>query len=136
MATRRRGICHALAAGVSGLPQRPQGLPGWCPLVNIGRQTNTQSEVSSQNLAELMSQMNFGESRPPLLNCGTFTRKEKDKFAFNTFMNQFNNVFGSRKNLNDAAKLVYLIAYLRDFALCCETFIHNRFILYSCHSDA
>ena len=44
-----------------------------------------QSNVTSQDLINLMSQMSVGEGRPPPLNCGTFTGKEKDKFAFNTF---------------------------------------------------
>ena len=64
-----------------------------------------QSYVTSQDLINLMSQMSVGEGRPPPLNCGTFTGKEKDKFAFNTFLNQFNNVIGSRKQLTDATKL-------------------------------
>ena len=76
-----------------------------------------QSYVTSQDLINLMSQMSVGEGRPPPLNCGTFTGKEKDKFAFNTFLNQFNNVIGSRKQLTDATKLAYLVGYLRDYAL-------------------
>ena len=44
-----------------------------------------QSNVTSQDLINLMSQMSVGEGRPTPLNCGTFTGKEKDKFAFNTF---------------------------------------------------
>ena len=56
-----------------------------------------QSELNNTTLAELLGQMSLGESRPPPLTCGTFTGKEKDKFAFSTFLNQFNNVTGSRK---------------------------------------
>ena len=55
------------------------------------------NDVSSQDLMNLMSQMTVSEGRPPPLNCGIFTGKERDKFAFNTFLNQFNNVIGSRK---------------------------------------
>lgn len=60
--------------------------------------------------------MNFSEGKPPL-NCGTFSGKETDRFAFNTFLNQFNNVIGTRKHLTGAAKLAFSIGYLRDYAL-------------------
>ena len=52
-----------------------------------------------------------------LLQCGTFSGKEKDKLAFNGFINQFNTVIGSKKSLSNASKLAYLVGYLRDYAL-------------------
>ena len=64
-----------------------------------------------------MSRLNFSGGKPPPLECGTFSGKEEDKFAFHTFLNQFNNVIGSRKHLSDSAKQTYLYGYIRDYAL-------------------
>ena len=75
------------------------------------------SGISADKVIEMMSKLNMTEAKPPPLECGTFTGKEKDKFAFNTFLNQFNNVIASRKNLSDSAKQTYLYGYLRDYAL-------------------
>ena len=75
------------------------------------------SNLSAEKVLDLMTKMNMSEGKPPPLECGTFTGKEKDKFAFNTFLNQFNNVIESRKYLSDSAKLTYLLGYLRDYAL-------------------
>ena len=54
--------------------------------------------------------------KPPPLTCGIFNGKEKDKFAFHNFLNQF-NVIDSKKHLSESTKLSYLIGYLRDYAL-------------------
>ena len=51
------------------------------------------------------------------MECSTFSGKGLDKFAFNTFINQFNIVIGQRKNLSKSTKLAYLIGYLRYYAL-------------------
>ena len=59
----------------------------------------------------------LSDGKPPPLTCGTFNGKEKDKFAFHNFLNQFNNVIDSKKHLSESAKLSYLIGYLRDYAL-------------------
>ena len=64
-----------------------------------------------------MSRLNFRDGKPPPLECGTSSGKEEDNFAFHTFLNQFSNVIGSRKNLSDSAKQTYLYGYLRDHAL-------------------
>ena len=32
----------------------------------------------------------LSDGKPPPLTCGTFNGKEKDKFAFHNFLNQFN----------------------------------------------
>lgn len=60
--------------------------------------------------------MNSTESKPPPLNCGTFSGIEKVKFTFNTFLNQFNIAVGYKKHLSDATKLAYQIGYLGDYA--------------------
>ena len=52
------------------------------------------------------------EGKPPVLECGTFSGKEKDKFAFHRFMSQFNNAIGSRKQLSNSAKQFYIYGYL------------------------
>ena len=72
---------------------------------------------AADKMLDLMAKMNVSEGKPPPLECGTFNGKEKDKFAFNAFLNQFNNVIGSRKHLSDAVKQTYLYGYLRDYAL-------------------
>ena len=59
----------------------------------------------------------LSDGKPPPLTCGTFNGKEKDKFSFHNFLNQFNNVIDSKKHLLESAKLSYLIGYLRDYAL-------------------
>ena len=59
----------------------------------------------------------LSDGTPSPLTCGTFNGKEKDKFAFHNFLNQFNNVIDSKKHLSVSAKLSYLIGYLRDYAL-------------------
>ena len=72
--------------------------------------------VSTDKFLEVMSKLTTNEGKPPPLECGVFTEKEKDKFAFST-LKQFSNVIASRRNLTDSAKLTYLIGYLRDYAL-------------------
>ena len=59
----------------------------------------------------------LSDGKLPPLTCGTFDGKEKDKFAFHNFLNQFNNVIDSKKHLSESVKLLYLIGYLRDYAL-------------------
>ena len=73
--------------------------------------------ISADKVLDLMSKLHMSEGKPPPLECGTFSGREKDKFAFNTFLNQFSNVIASRKNLSDSAKQTYLYGYLRDYAL-------------------
>ena len=75
------------------------------------------TSISADRVIDMMSKINMSEAKPPPLDCGTFTGREKDKFAFNTFLNQFNNVIASRKNLSDSTKQTYLYGYLRDYAL-------------------
>ena len=58
----------------------------------------------------------LNDGKPPPLTCGTFNRKEKDKFAFHNFLNQFNNIINSKKYLSESTKLSYLIRYLKDYA--------------------
>ena len=84
---------------------------------NVTEHSEAQSVVTSKDLLEVMAHMNVSEGKLPSLDCSTFSGKEKDKFAFNTFFNQFKNVIGSRKNLSDANKLTYLVGCLRDYAL-------------------
>ena len=64
--------------------------------------------VSTKVLTDLLS-----DGKPPPLTCGTFNGKEKDKFAFPNFIQQFENVIGSKKHLSDSAKFPYLLGYLR-----------------------
>ena len=59
---------------------------------------------------------NLGEARPPPLQCSYFSGKENDKFAFKTFLSQFNNVINSKNNLSNSAKLSYLKGYVTDYA--------------------
>ena len=59
----------------------------------------------------------LSDGKPPPLTFGTFNGKEKYKFAFHNFLNPFNNVIDSKKQLSESAKLSYLIGYLRDYAL-------------------
>ena len=75
------------------------------------------SNSSTDKLLEVLNRLNFNEGKPPPLECGTFSGKEKDKFAFHSFLTQFNNVIGSRKNLSDSTKQTYLYGYLKDYAL-------------------
>ena len=70
----------------------------------------------NKDLIQMMAH-SINEGKTPHLDCGTFNGKEKDKFAFNTFINQFNIVIGHKKNLSKSTKLAYLIGYLRDYAL-------------------
>ena len=83
----------------------------------LNKSSGTSGSVSAEKVLEIVSKLNMSDGKPPPLECGIFTGKEKDKFAFTTFLNQFNNVIGSRKNLTDSAKLTYLLGYLRDYAL-------------------
>ena len=76
-----------------------------------------ESYSSTDKLLEVMNRLNFNEGKPPPLECGTFSGKEKDKFAFHSFLTQFDNVIGSRKNLSDSSKQTYLYGYLKDYAL-------------------
>ena len=79
--------------------------------------SGSSGNVSTDKLLDVVSRLNFSDGKPLPLECGTFSGKEEDKFAFHTFLNQFNNVIGSRKNLSDSAKQTYLYGYLRDYAL-------------------
>ena len=83
----------------------------------LSEKSTSPSSISADKVMDMMSKINMSEAKPPPLDCGTFTGREKDKFAFNTFLNQFNNVIASRKNLSDATKQTYLYGYLRDYAL-------------------
>ena len=76
-----------------------------------------ESQSTDGSLAELAVQMRLNETKPPPLQCGNFSGREKDKLAFNCFINQFNAVIGDKKNLSNASKLAYLVGYLRDYAL-------------------
>ena len=72
---------------------------------------------SSEKVLDAISKLNISDGRPPPLECSNFSGTEKDKFAFNSFLNQFHNVIGSRKNLTDSAKQTYLYGYLEGYAL-------------------
>src|ERR1700755_263464 len=56
------------------------------------------------------------EVKIPALKCKTFSG-ESDRFQFRSFLLSFENVFGSRRDLSDAAKLQYLKAHLSSMAL-------------------
>ena len=79
--------------------------------------SGSSGNVSTDKLLDVVSKLNLSDGKPPPLECGTFSGKEEDKFAFHTFLNQFNNSISSRKNLSDSAKQTYLYGYLRDYAL-------------------
>ena len=64
---------------------------------------------------EQSSSHNF-EIRAPPLNCPIFSGEGVDKFEFKTFLTQFENIIGSKKNLSDSSKLVYLRGYLSKYA--------------------
>ena len=81
------------------------------------KENSTVDHDSNKGILDLMAQMHNSEGRPPPLECGTFNGKEKDKFAFNNFLNQFNIVIGQKRHLSKSTKLAYLIGYLRDYAL-------------------
>lgn len=49
--------------------------------------------------------MNITEAKPPPLNCEAVSGKEKDKLAFNTFINKLNKEIRFRKHLTDAPNL-------------------------------
>ncbi len=88
--------------------------------VNLNKFKNyfkEESVTTDKSLTELAVQLRLQETRPPSLECGTFSGREKDKFAFITFFNQFNTVIGHKKSLSNASKFAYLIGYLRDYAL-------------------
>ena len=67
---------------------------------------------TAKDVHEFMS-----DGKHPILTCGSFNGREKDKFAFRNFLNQFNNVIGSRKHLSESAKMSYLVGYLKGYAL-------------------
>src|SRR5678816_3820144 len=52
----------------------------------------------------------------PALKCGDFSG-EKDKHSFRSFLQEFNNVYGGRKDLSQAVKLQYLKSHLKGYAL-------------------
>ena len=79
--------------------------------------SGSSGNVSTDKLLDIMFRLNFSDGKPPPLECGIFSGKEEDKFTFHSFLNQFNDVIGSRKNLSDSAKQTYLYGYLRDYAL-------------------
>ena len=68
--------------------------------------------ITVKDFRECMS-----DGKPPTLTCGSFNGREKDKFALHNFLNQFNNVIGSRKHLSASAKMSYLVGYLKMYAL-------------------
>ena len=73
--------------------------------------------LPADKLIEAISKLNFSDGKPPSLECVQFSGREQDKFAFHNFLNQFNNVIGSRKSLSKSAKQSYLYSYLRGYAL-------------------
>ncbi|KAL7633061.1 UNVERIFIED_CONTAM: hypothetical protein RMT77_016637 [Armadillidium vulgare] len=56
------------------------------------------------------------EVKIPALKCKSFSG-ESDRFQFRSFLLSFENVFGSRRDLSEAAKLKYLKAHLSSIAL-------------------
>ena len=76
----------------------------------------TSPDESINKLTSVMSSLVQSEGKPPPLNCGKFSGREKDKFAFHNFLTQFENIIGSRKNFSDSVKLTYLFSYLEDYA--------------------
>ena len=57
------------------------------------------------------------DGKPPPLQCSFFNGRERDKFAYPNFKQQFDNVIGSKKHFSNSAKLSYLISYLKGYAL-------------------
>lgn len=56
------------------------------------------------------------EIKIPALKCQNFSGAE-DKHAFRSFLLSFENVYGCRKDISDAAKLQYLKSHLQNYAL-------------------
>ncbi|KAL7632922.1 UNVERIFIED_CONTAM: hypothetical protein RMT77_016749 [Armadillidium vulgare] len=70
---------------------------------NTQENLGNQSEVKSILRGLAVKQ----EVKIPALKCKTFSG-ESDRFQFRSFLLSFENVFGSRRDLSDAAKLQYL----------------------------
>lgn len=55
------------------------------------------SNNSTEEFLDIVTSLNSIDDRAPPLQCSTFYRKEKNKFAFNKFLMPFNSFIGSRK---------------------------------------
>ena len=55
--------------------------------------------------------------RLPDLKCENFSGEGTSNLQFHTFITQFNNIIGLRKNLSDSKKFTYLRTYLKGYAL-------------------
>ena len=64
-------------------------------------------KLKSSELSQILFKINTPqEAKPPNLQCGLFEGNEKDKLDFSTFLNQFENVIDSRKNMTDSPNIV------------------------------
>ena len=74
-----------------------------------------ESSISNEQIIESLSKLN-NDVKLPTLKCNSFSDNDKNKFAFHTFLNQFNNL-DSRQILSNTSKLAYLISNLNGKAL-------------------
>ena len=74
------------------------------------------SEGSHVVFDQLIGKLNLSEAKLPPIECPVFTGREKDKFSFNTFLNKFQDIIGSKVSLSSTTKQIYLFSYLKDYA--------------------
>ena len=77
---------------------------------------NNTSAINN-SFVEVLNGLKFEDNKLPLLKCDIFSGEKEDKFAFNSFLNQFKNLVGSKTNLSKAVKLGYLQSFLKGDAL-------------------
>ena len=75
-----------------------------------------ESSISNEQIIASLSKLN-NDVKLWTLKCNSFSDNDKNKFAFHTFLNQFNNLIDSRQNMSNASKLAYLINNLNEKAL-------------------
>ncbi|KAL7646016.1 UNVERIFIED_CONTAM: hypothetical protein RMT77_002917 [Armadillidium vulgare] len=78
------------------------------------------SQENSVSKAELRTVLSYHPPRElslPKLKCISFSGGKEDRFLFRSFLLSYNNVYGCRLDISEAAKLQYLKSHLSGYAL-------------------
>ena len=83
--------------------------------LRLGELKKRVTVISSGEVIPASSKLNC-EVKLPDLKCPVFSGEGNNNLEYHSFLSQFNNAVGLRKNLSPATKLTYLRSYLKGYA--------------------